>query len=123
MSSFKQKFLFSKRLEESTKIRNKFPGRIPVIVERGARSNVPEIDKHKYLVPSDLSIGQFIFIIRKRLTLSPETALFVYINNSLPTTSALMREVYVQHQDLDGFLYVQYTGENTFGYSNNLIKN
>jgi GABA(A) receptor-associated protein len=117
MSNYKQKVTFSQRLNESTKIKSKFPGRIPVIIERGARSSIPEIDKNKFLVPSDLTIGQFIFIIRKRLTLSPETALFVYINNNLPTTSSLMRELYSKHQDQDGFLYVQYTGENTFGFS------
>ena len=117
MTDFKKKFLFDNRLAESKRIKEKFPGRIPVIVERGPRSSVPVIDKNKFLVPSDLTVGQFIFIIRKRLTLSPETALFLYINNTLPTTSSLMRELYSKHQDIDGFLYVQYTGENTFGFS------
>ena len=115
MASFKEKNKFENRITESSRIKEKFPGRIPVIVERGPKSHVPLIDKNKFLVPGDLSIGQFIYIIRKRLTLSPETALFVYISNVLPTTSTLMRELYAQYKDNDGFLYLSYTGENTFG--------
>lgn len=115
MTSFREKNTFENRITESYRIKEKFPGRVPVIVERGPKSHVPLIDKNKFLVPADLSIGQFIYIIRKRLTVSPETALFIYINNNLPTTSSLMRELYAQYQDKDGFLYIQYTGENTFG--------
>lgn len=115
MNSFKQKFSFDHRIAESTRIKNKFPGRIPVIVEKGVNSNIPEIDKNKYLVPSDLTMAQFMFTIRKRLTLPPETALFMYIGNSFPTTSSLLWDLYNKHKDEDGFLYVQYTGENTFG--------
>ncbi len=115
MDSFKKKFSFDHRLAESARIKTKFPGRIPVIVEKGVNSNIPEIDKNKYLVPTDLTMAQFMFTIRKRLTLSPETALFMYIGNTFPTTSSLMSDLYDNHKDLDGFLYIQYTGENTFG--------
>jgi GABA(A) receptor-associated protein len=115
MAYFKEKNKFENRIAESSRIKEKFPGRIPVIVERGPKSQVPLIDKNKFLVPGDLSVGQFIYIIRKRLTLSPETALFIYISNVLPITSTLMKELYAQYKDNDGFLYLLYTGENTFG--------
>jgi GABA(A) receptor-associated protein len=62
-------------------------------------------------------MGQFIYIVRRRLTLPPELALFLFIGESLPTTASLMREIYSAHADTDGFLYVQYSGENTFGYA------
>ena len=108
---------FNLRVEESRRIREKFPGRCPVIVEKSKRSNndIPKVDKNKFLVPMDLTLGQFIYVIRKRLVLPPEKALFIFINNTLPGTGALMRELYTQYADLDGFLYVQYGGENTFG--------
>ena len=99
-------------------------------------------------MPSDLSVGQLIYVIRKRLNLSADKALFIFISNTrvlasralsaacrapdcprpltapfpsasrrLPPTSMLMREVYAQHADAaDGFLYVSYSGESTFGY-------
>jgi GABA(A) receptor-associated protein len=107
---------FESRLEESRRIRDKFPGRVPVIVERGQRSlSVPSIDKQKFLVPGDLSVSQFIFVIRKRLNLSSEQALFLFIGNTLPTTGMLIRELHASYADADGFLYATYCGENVFG--------
>lgn len=116
MARFKDRYTFEDRLIETARIREKFPGRIPVIVERASRStNIPMIDKEKFLVPGDLTISQFIYVIRRRLSLNPETALFLFIGGTLPTTSSVMRELYYVHKDPDGFIYVTYSGENTFG--------
>ena len=74
------------------------------------------IRRLRFLVPSDLSVGQFVYVIRKRLALTADKALFIFIGDTLPPTSMLMREVYALHADaLDGFLYVRYSGESTFG--------
>lgn len=112
---FKSAHPFESRARESTRIREKFPGRVPVIVERAGRTDVPEIDKHKFLCPNDITVGQLCFIIRRRMTLPPEKALFLFVNNTLPTNNMLLRELYATYADNDGFLYVSYTGENTFG--------
>lgn len=71
------------------------------------------IDKKKYLVPSDLTVGQFVYVIRKRIKLAPEKAIFIFVDEVLPATAALMSAVYEEHRDEDGFLYVSYSGENT----------
>lgn len=112
---YKQSFPFAQRHAEAQRIREKFPGRVPVIVEKAPRSDVPMIDKKKFLVPSDLTIGQFIFVVRKRLSLPPEKALFLFCENSLPTTGTLMREIYATYASNDGFLYCTYSGESSFG--------
>lgn len=115
---FKGSHPLRSRIQECSRIIEKFPGRIPLIVERASRKTdtVPLIDKNKFLVPGDLTLGQFIFVIRKRITLSSDQALFVFVGNTLPTTGCLMRELYLQYRDPeDGFLYVKYCGENTFG--------
>ena len=67
-----------RRIEESKKIRTKYPDRIPIIVDRLNQNNkdIPEIDKKKYLVPSDLTVGQFQYVIRKRIKLDSQKALF-----------------------------------------------
>ena len=71
----------------------------------------------EFLVPADLTVGQFVYVIRKRIRLSPERALFVFVSgNSLPPTSALMSTVFEEHKDPDGFLYITYSGENSFGW-------
>jgi GABA(A) receptor-associated protein len=40
----------------------------------------------RYLVPADLTVGQFVYVIRKRIKLTPEKAIFVFVRNVLPTT-------------------------------------
>ncbi|CAM9652320.1 unnamed protein product [Chrysoparadoxa australica] len=41
--------------------------------------------------------------------------MFLFINNVVPTTNALISTIYEQHQDPDGFLYLKYASESTFG--------
>ncbi|XP_062174880.1 autophagy-related protein 8f isoform X1 [Alnus glutinosa] len=112
---FKQEHDFEKRRAEAARIREKYPDRIPVIVEKAERSDIPNIDKKKYLVPADLTVGQFVYVIRKRIKLSAEKAIFIFVDNVLPPTGAIMSTIYDEKKDEDGFLYVTYSGENTFG--------
>ena len=114
-NSFEKKFSFAKRKEEADKIIKKYPSRIPVICERSGETNIPLLTKKKYLVPNELSIGQFIHIIRKRLDLDKAKALFMFINNTIPMTSTPMEEIYNNFRNQDGFLYIKYSSENTFG--------
>ncbi|KAK1564705.1 hypothetical protein Q3G72_009720 [Acer saccharum] len=114
-SYFKQEHDLEKRRAEAARIREKYPDRIPVIVEKTERSDIPNIDKKKYLVPADLTVGQFVYVIRKRIKLSAEKAIFIFVDNVLPPTGAIMSAIYEEKKDEDGFLYVTYSGENTFG--------
>ena len=77
--------------------------------------NFQEIDKRKYLVPKDLNINQFTFIIRKRINLDPSQAIFIMIDNTLCPSNTTVGEIYEDKHDKDGFLYVTYSSENTFG--------
>merc|ERR1719178_115862 len=109
---FKQEHSLEKRQSEAERIRAKYPDRVPVICERADRSgDIPDIDKKKYLVPADLTVGQFQYVIRKRIKLEPSKALFIFVNSSTPPTSSLMSTVYEESRDEDGFLYVLYSGE------------
>ncbi|KAI6006019.1 autophagy-related protein 8 precursor [Pisolithus albus] len=132
-SKFKDEHPFEKRKQEAERIRQKYPDRIPVsirhiagrginggagfqvICEKADRTDIPTIDKKKYLVPSDLTVGQFVYVIRKRIKLPPEKAIFIFVDEVLPPTAALMSAIYEEHKDEDNFLYVSYSGENTFG--------
>lgn len=120
---FKQEHSLDSRREESQKIRRKYPDRIPVVVEKVNTSSIPDIDKRKFLVPSDLTVAQFMYIIRKRIQLAPEKAMFLFVNKMLPTTSSTMGIIYDEHKDEDGFLYIAYSGENTFGDEDLLEEN
>lgn len=75
---------------------------IKVICEKVEKSDIAAIDKKKYLVPADLTVGQFVYVIRKRIKLSPDKAIFIFVNELLPPTAALMSSVYEEHKDEDG---------------------
>ncbi|GAA5877821.1 hypothetical protein JCM16303_000250 [Sporobolomyces ruberrimus] len=114
-SKFKDEHVFEKRKAEAERIRQKYSDRIPVICEKADKTDIAVIDKKKYLVPADLTVGQFVYVIRKRIKLEPEKAIFIFVDEVLPPTAAFMSQIYEEHKDEDGFLYVTYSGENTFG--------
>jgi len=114
--SYRSQFSFEKRKEDSDKILRNYPDRIPIICERARGSDIPAIDKKKYLVPADLTVGQFVYVIRKRLTMKKEQAIFVFVKDRiLPPIAQPLSKLYQEHKDKDGFVYITYSGENTFG--------
>ena len=114
-NKFKTEFSFDKRLEESTKIKEKHPERVPIIVTKGKNCQLKEMDKYKFLAPYDLTLGQFLVVIRKRISLDNSEALFVFVNNTLINTSQTLGTIYEDSKDQDGFLYMTYCNENVFG--------
>ena len=44
----------------------------------------------RYLVPADLTVGQFVYVIRKRIRVTPEKAIFMFVKNVLPPTGAAL---------------------------------
>lgn len=109
------------------------PAETQVICERADKTDIPAIDKKKYLVPADLTVGQvrspstkrtnddaradsaarflrlchpiwrtathqFVYVIRKRIKLQPEKAIFIFVDEVLPPTAALMSSIYEEHK-------------------------
>lgn len=91
--AYKQDHPHEKRSAEAKRIREKYPDRIPVICEKDPRSDIPPVDKRKYLIPMDLTVGQFVYVIRKRISIPSDKAIFIFVNNTLPPTAALMSTV------------------------------
>ena len=80
--TFQSKHPFLKRKEESDRILAKYPDRVPVICERLTK-RINELDRKKYLCPGDLSLANFMYVIRKRMKLEPEKAIYLFINDKL----------------------------------------
>jgi len=116
--NFKFKTIYSEkqRYNECFRIRQLYPDRVPIIVETCYNSNIPILDKTKYLVPINLTVGQFMYVIRNRLKLSSDKSIYFFINGSIPCSSSLIFHVYELYKDeTDEFLYILINGENTFG--------
>ena len=107
---------FNARSAESERILTKYPDRLPIIVEKAKNEKgIPDIDKTKFLVPLDLTVGQFVYVVRQRIKLSPSQSLFLSIDGILPCTADTLIKLYKEHKHSDGFLYVSYFGEQTYG--------
>ncbi len=113
---FKMQHSFEKRKEESSRIIEKYPDKIPIILEKSDSSSLPKINKQKFLLPKDLTVGQFLYINRRDIKLEPTQAIFIFVNNSvIPSTTQSIGSVYLENADKDGFLYVTYSAEQAFG--------
>ena len=115
ITEFKKKSL-EQRTAMYQDIKKRYPNRYGIIVSKRDGSQAPDITKHKYLVPDDLSISQLIYVFRKRIQVKETQGIFFFIDNVLLSSSNnLIGGIYNQYKDKDGFLYVIYDVENTFG--------
>ena len=106
------------RKKEAEKIIKKYVTRVPIILERSnnCNDNTPYLDKRKFIVPKMITLSSFLFFIRKRMKLEKELGLFFLVDDAyLPINSQLIVEIYNEYKHDDGFLYIKYSGENTFG--------
>jgi len=117
--NFKDSYTLEQRTTESKKIMNKHPFMFPVILSVSNDSlfrsiDLPNPDKFKYLVPN-ISMSQFIFVVRRKLRLKEHVAIYFMIKNVVPLGSELISTIYEKYKDEDGFLYITVTPESFFG--------
>lgn len=117
MADFKKQNTFESRCSQSAKIREKYPSRVPIIVSRSESSKtIPDIDRRKYLVPNDITLGAFMHILRKRVKLEAHVGLYLFVGEcSIVPVSQTIQQIDEEYKDTDGYLYIFYAGESTFG--------
>jgi GABA(A) receptor-associated protein len=96
--------------------REKYPNKIPVVITKAIPS-APILKRNNFLSPNDITFGKFISEVRKHFhNLNETSALFFFINGTIAVPlSLMMNTIYHKYKDEDGFLYITYTHENTFG--------
>jgi GABA(A) receptor-associated protein len=103
-----------KLLKESRSIKSRYPEKIPVIVN--TKNKKLKMDRQKFLIPNDLTVSQFIYVIRKRIELKKESAIFMLVNDMMPASSQTMEQLYNEQMDTNTeMLFVDIAMENTFG--------
>jgi GABA(A) receptor-associated protein len=115
---FQKDFSFDKRKNEAERVIAKYPDRIPVICELDKKFSKKGVvlDKKKYLIPNNLTVGQFVYVIRKRIKLLPEESIFLFTeNNTLPMVGELVANVQREHRNLDSFTYFSVQSELVYG--------
>ena len=97
-------------------IREKYPTYIPILVR--AKDDKFKLTKNKYLVGGEITVGQFMFILRKKIPkLRSDEGLYLFINNIIPITSESLNTIYENKMDNEtGMLMITICKENTFGW-------
>jgi len=110
---FKNKISLEDRKRQSNSIMEKYPNRLPIICN--VSKKLPNLDKHKYLIPCELKSTTFFYVIRRRLKLKEGVAMYFFVNGKSLIANAYMSDIYNKYKDDDGFLYIYVCAENTFG--------
>ena len=107
-----------KMFADVTRIREKYPDKVPVVihVHQSSHSELPPLDKNKFIIPLSFTVAQLLATIRKRINLSAEKALFIFTNNSILASNTTMQDLLSnsKKQYLEFIIAV----ENTFGWEN-----
>jgi len=105
------------RIEHSARLLKKYPDRIPLIIEK---SKHVTLDNYKYLLPNTITASTFMNIIKKKINIAYTQALFTFIKSNNEYVLIPMNEtmdiVYDLYKQDDGFLYIRFGIENTFGF-------
>jgi len=117
---------FDLRKAESTRIREKFPTRVPLVCERNPASKsskLPELQKKKFLVPEVMTLAQFSLLLKQQMEAEGRNAAadsslyFLLKSGQSPVLSKMLRDLYEEHCGPDGFLYLHMCEEAVFGGS------
>lgn len=111
--TFKRNNTLEKRKEKSRSIMKKYSDRVPVICQTS--NDLPDLDNYKFLVPGELSAANLNYVIRKRIKLEKDKALYFFVGKALMPSTILCSQLYERFKDEDGFLYVYICCESTFG--------
>lgn len=113
MQSFRERHTLDERRLQFDRIRKHVPQRLPVVMENGR--DTPRARKEKFLVPYDMTVAQLSYVIRKHTSMDASRSIFLFINGTAYSSTLTVRELYEKNKADDGFLYVVYAYENTFG--------
>ena len=80
----RQKFAnmpLEKKQRENTNLAMKYPSKLPVIIYTKTKG-VPEPEKCKYLIDKNVSVAEFLSVLRKYIKLSPSESIFLFTENN-----------------------------------------
>lgn len=110
-----EKLSLKSRQEQVNWTLSKHPTKIPVLCEMG--DNLEPLTRVKYLVEGNMTLGELVFTMRKKVKLDQTQALFVmdYVSKKSLPTSMNLGLLYDRYKDSDLFLKLLFVAENTFG--------
>ena len=66
-------------------------------------------------MPRHIKMSELMVIFRTIIKIDSKKAIFIFVDNYLIPMNDLVEQVYSKYKSEDGFLYIKYSYENTFG--------
>ena len=95
--------------DDVLRLLKRYPDKIPVYIEG--------ITQNKFLVPYDITVSQFLYMLREKVLMTPTESIFVFFGKrkEIMPSNMIIREIYDRLKDDDDMLYAFYAKENVFG--------
>ena len=122
------------RKSMADRVRDQHPGKVPIVCDRAqtCKDDIGRPKNVKFLTPSTLTVAAFQRVLRRQMhnrdssdssddeedKVQPHLqAIYLYCgqNGCLCPASSTLGSMHEKYAEEDGFLYISYTGENTFG--------
>jgi len=99
------------RQDDVLRLLKRYPDKIPVYVEG------EKLTQNKFLVPYDITVAQFLYILREKVLMTPTESIFLFFGKrrEIMPSNIIIREIYDRLKDDDDMLYTFYSKENVFG--------
>ncbi len=117
-SKYIESVSFEDRKKKANSLLTKYPDKIPVILEKSKKDKyLPKMDKSKLLVAQDMTVSTVLQLLKKSIKTDEKTSIYIMVSNKdiMLSGSQSITEIYENHKNNDGFLYLEYCTENVFG--------
>ena len=114
---FKNNNTLERRINQYNKLKKEYPTKIPIILEKSNNCRLNQIVQSKYILSNDLTMAEFINIIKNKLEIEPDRALFFLAKGKFTISGdEILGDIYDRYKDNDdGFLYITYSEEVVYG--------
>lgn len=115
VNAYQTQHTLEERCAESARLRERHAGMVPVVCEvAGAGRKGGRVCQT--MVPATATTAQLCDALRAAAELDATTPVSLLMGDGMPSSNALVGELYEHCKDADGFLYVKYSVEQKFGF-------
>ena len=117
---FKARYSLTERKDKAKSRIEKYKSKglncVPVVIENADGATIGEVLRCNYMADRELTMARLMWQIRKTIKLGEaESIYFMIANTHIPNSKDKIGVIYDKYKDEDGFLYISFAGENTFG--------
>lgn len=109
------KISFEKRRQLSENLLQKHPDYLPIIMLNSKPKTTKSFKKFKFICKRFYKFEDFLTLIRSSGHIESDKAIFFFCGHKLIQNKQFLSELYENNKHDDGFLYIHYMAESTFG--------